>query len=216
MFTPEAVAGYTDTAIFTIINLLVTYFVLKRFLFKPILKVLRTRREGIEKQLQDALEKQEDADRQLAEASRRVHLSTREASEIVTAAKSHAEIQSESILSEARHEATSMVSRADGEISRMRVTMLNEVRDEVADLSVAIASKVIGQVLDEHRQRELVEQFLDEKLSSVPKAPETLEPKASDRMQQITSDTTELKAADPMQQIALDMMDTGNGGRSNA
>lgn len=214
MFTPEAVAGYTDTAIFTIINLLVTYFVLKRFLFKPILKVLRTRREGIEKQLQDALEKQEDVDRQLAEASRRVHLSTREASEIVTAAKSYAEIQSESILSEARHEATSMVSRADGEISRMRVTMLNEVRDEVADLSVAIASKVIGQVLDEHRQRELVEQFLDEKLSSVPKAPavpkgkETLEPKASD--------TTELKAADPMQQIALDMMDTGNGGRSNA
>lgn len=164
MFTPEAIAGYSGTALFTIINLLVTYFVLKRFLFKPIMKVLRTRREGIEKLIKETAEKQEEADSQLAEANRRIHLSTREAAEIVTAAKSQAEVQSENILSEARHEATAMVERADGEISRMRVTMLNEVRDEVADLSVAIASKVIGKVLDEQHQRALVDEFLDEKL----------------------------------------------------
>ena len=59
-----------------------------------------------------------------------------------------------------------MLTRADSEISRMRVTMLNDVRDEVADLSVAIASKVIGQVMDERRQRELVEHFMTTKCRS--------------------------------------------------
>jgi len=164
MFTPEALAGYTTTAFFTIINLLANYLILKHFLFKPIIKVLRTRREGIEKLQKETEERREAAERQLAEATRRIQQSNRDASEIVTAAKSQAEIQSESILSDARKEATAMVARADGEISRMKVTMLNEVRDEVADLSVAIASKVIGKALDEQRQRELVEQFLDEKI----------------------------------------------------
>ena len=168
MFTPEAIAGYSGTAIFTIINLLVSYFILKRFLFKPILNVLRRRREGIESTLKDLEEKELAAETLQAEATRRVQTSTREAAEILTTAKSQAEVQSESILSDARKEATAMVARADGEISRMRVTMLNEVRDEVADLSVAIASKVIGKVLDEQHQRELVDQFLDEKMTASP------------------------------------------------
>lgn len=168
MFTPEAIAGYTDTALFTVINLLVTYFVLKRFLFKPILKVLRTRQEHIEKLQQETQEKQVASEHQMAEATRRIQLSNREATEIITTAKSQAEVQSESILSDARKEATAMVARADGEIGRMRVTMINEVRDEVADLSVAIASKVIGQAMNEQRQRELVEQFIDESSRTIP------------------------------------------------
>lgn len=167
MFTPEAVAGYTSTALFTIINLLVTYFVLNRFLFKPIMKVLRTRQENLAQQLKESETKAEETTRQLAEASRRIQHSTREAGEIVAAARSQADVQSESILSKARREAAGMVARADGEIARMRTTMINEVRDEVADLSVAIASKVIGQVMDQHQQRQLVEQFLDDQMDDM-------------------------------------------------
>jgi flagellar biosynthesis/type III secretory pathway protein FliH len=48
----------------------------------------------------------------------------------------------------------------------MRVTMLNGIRDEVADLAVAIASKVIGKVMDEKRQRDLVEQFIDAEMAT--------------------------------------------------
>jgi F-type H+-transporting ATPase subunit b len=68
-----------------------------------------------------------------------------------------------------------LLTRADAEIVRMRVTMLNEVRDEVADLSVAIASKVIGQVMDEKRQREMVERLIDEQMQAAPKTSATPE-----------------------------------------
>ncbi len=164
MFEPEALASYVSTAILTIVNLLVTYFVLKHFLFKPILKILRKRRDDVENELKQADDKLTSAEAKLADATERLENSNHEAASILSNARSQAEIQSESILSDAKRDAAGLLSRADTEISRMRITMLNDVRDEVADLSVAIASKVIGQVMDEHHQRELVEQFLDDEM----------------------------------------------------
>jgi F-type H+-transporting ATPase subunit b len=69
MFTPEAMAGYAVTAILTIVNLLVTYYVLKRFLFKPILKILRKRKLEVETELAQAEEKLTDAESKLASAT---------------------------------------------------------------------------------------------------------------------------------------------------
>jgi F-type H+-transporting ATPase subunit b len=164
MFTPEAMAGYVSTAILTIVNLLVTYFILKRFLFKPILNILRKRKTEVEAELSDAAEKLKAAEDKLTDATDRLNNTNHEAAMIITTAKSQAEIQRESIMSDAKHEIAGMYSRADSEISRMKVTMLNDVRDEVADLSVAIASKVIGQAMDDQRQRELIERFMDDQM----------------------------------------------------
>jgi F-type H+-transporting ATPase subunit b len=169
MFSAEAMAGYAVTAIFTLINLAVTYFILKKFLFKPILNVLRKRRVDVETELNQAAEKLTTAESKLAEADERLQNSSHEAAMILSNARSQAETQGESILADARHEYTTMLTRADTEISRMKTTMLNDLRDEVADLSVAIASKVIGSVMDDSRQRQLVDQFIDEKLNP-PKA----------------------------------------------
>jgi F-type H+-transporting ATPase subunit b len=165
MFTPEAVAGYVTTALFAIIDLLVTYFIVKHFLFKPILKVLRKRKAEVETELTHAEEYLTDAEKKLADATERLNNSSHEATVIITNARTTAESTGENILAEARHEAASMLTRADTEVSRMRVTMLNEVRDEVADLSVAIASKVIGHVMDESRQHEMVDRLVDQEIS---------------------------------------------------
>jgi len=165
MFTPEALASYADVAIFTLINLLVSYFILKKFLFKPILKLLRKRRDSVEGDIGEAAKRLNEAQDKLSTADLRLDHSAQEAAEIIQTARSQAEVQREAILSEAKKEAASMLARADGEIDRMRITMLNDIRDEVADLSIAIASKVVGKVMDEKHQLQLVDQFLDEEMS---------------------------------------------------
>jgi len=175
MFEPEAVAGYAVTAIFTVINLLITYLILKQFLFKPILNILRKRKAEVESELNQAEQKLSDADARLHKASERMDSSVHEAAAIVANARTQAEAQSEAIVTEAKQEAATLLTRADAEIARMRVTMLNEVRDEVADLSVAIASKVIGQVMDEKKQREMVERLIDEQMQAAPQAPAATE-----------------------------------------
>lgn len=166
MFTAEALAGYVVDAIITVINLFVSYIVLKRFLFKPVLKLLRNRKTAVEQDLSEAELRMAEAREKLAKADLRLDKSSQEAAEIIQTSRSQAEVQSEAILSEAKREAAGILSRADGEVERMRVSMLNEIRDEVADLSVAIASKVIGRAMDDKRQHELVDQFMDEEMKT--------------------------------------------------
>lgn len=160
MFTPEALAGYVSLALLTLVNLFVSYFVLKRFLFKPMLKLLRKRRETVSQQLDEAKTSLSNAETRLEEANRRLDSSSHEAAEIIAGARKQAEQQAEQILDEARTEARNILNRAENEVGRKRIAMLNEVRDEVADLAVAIASKVIGNAMDEQQQRALVDRYV--------------------------------------------------------
>ncbi len=162
MFTPEALASYVSLAIFTVINLLAAFFILKHFLFKPILRMLRKRRQLISDELAQAEETMEKAKEKINQAEEKLDASTREAAGILSDARSQADQQREKILTDARRNAANLDTRAETEDNRLRVTMLNDVRNEVADLSVAIASKVIGQAMDKSHQRELVEQLLEE------------------------------------------------------
>ncbi len=158
---------YTDyivTGIFTIINLLVTYFVLKRFLFKPVMAYMKKRQTNIENDLRDAQAKIDEAEMRTMEATERIEGSIKEASGIVGDAKVQAETQRDAILASARQEAADLIKRSEGDINRMRNAMLEDMKTEVAELSVAIATKVIGQSVDKDRQKELVERLVSDEL----------------------------------------------------
>ena len=155
---------YIVTGIFTIINLLVTYFVLKRFLFKPVMTYMKKRQTNIENDLREAQAKIDEAEMRTMEASEKVDGAIKEASTIVGDAKVSAESQRDAILASARQEAAELIKRADGDIARMRNAMLEDMKTEVAELSVAIATKVIGQSVDQDRQKELVARLVDDEL----------------------------------------------------
>lgn len=158
---------YTDyivTGIFTIINLLVTYVVLKRFLFKPVMTYMKKRQTNIENDLRDAQAKIDEAEMRTMEATERIEGSIKEASGIVGDAKVQAETQRDAILASARQEAADLIKRSEGDINRMRNAMLEDMKTEVAELSVAIATKVIGQSVDKDRQKELVERLVSDEL----------------------------------------------------
>ena len=152
------------TGIFTIINLLVTYFVLKRFLFKPVMAYMKKRQTNIENDLRDAQAKIDEAEMRTMEAAEKVEGSIKVASGIVGDAKVQAETQRDAILASARQEAADLLKRSEGDINRMRNAMLEDMKTEVAELSVAIATKVIGQSVDKDRQKELVERLVSEEL----------------------------------------------------
>lgn len=164
LIPPEDLAKYIVTAFFTIGNLLVTYWVLKRFLFKPAINFIHKRQALIENDLKNAKETNKAAESKLAEATTRIESSVREASTIVNDAKKQAELQSDAMISDAKKEASAIITRADTDIDRLRTAMIEEMRDDVADLAVSIASRVIKQTIDEKKQRELVDQFIGEEM----------------------------------------------------
>ncbi len=164
LLSPEQFAGYAVTALWTVINLLVTYFILKRFVFKPIMKLLDKRREAVIAELEDAASKTASAKALLSEADRRIEDSKGEASAILSESRVQAERQSQSIIKAAQTEAGNIIGRSNEDAKRMHNAMLDQMRDEVADLAVSIATKVVGSLIEESQQKELSEKIMDEAL----------------------------------------------------
>lgn len=166
ILTPDQFAGYAVTGIFTIVNLLITYIILKILVFKPIIKLLNKRREMVEAELAEADKKTKDAKVLLSEATERIETSKNEASSIISEARVQADRQGITIVNSAHKEATAIVERASEDSKRMHNAMLDQMRDEVADLAVSIASKVVGSIIDEAHQKELGQRIMDESLKA--------------------------------------------------
>ena len=147
---------------FQIINFLLLLYLLNRFLFKRVLRLLDDRQSRISQGLEDA--ETAARDRELARAEREAALAEarREAEAMVQRAAKTAEATSTEILAEAKASAEQITTRAREEISAEKDRALAEIRGEVADLALEAAGKLIGAEMDAPTQRRLVKQFLSE------------------------------------------------------
>lgn len=147
---------------FQIVNFLLLLYLLNRFLFKRVLRLLDERQTKISQGLEDA--EAAARDRELARAEREAALAEarREAEAMVQRAAKTAEATSAEILAEAKASAEQITARAREEIAAEKDRALAEIRGEVADLALEAAGKLIGSEMDGPTQRRLVKQFLTE------------------------------------------------------
>ncbi|MGH2488936.1 MAG: F0F1 ATP synthase subunit B [Candidatus Limnocylindria bacterium] len=147
---------------FQIVNFLLLLYLLNRFLFKRVLRLLDERQTKISQGLEDA--EAAARDRELARAEREAALgeARREAEAMVQRAAKTAEATSAEILAQAKASAEQVTERAREEITAEKERALAEIRGEVADLALEAAGKLIGSEMDAPKQRKLVEQFLAE------------------------------------------------------
>jgi F-type H+-transporting ATPase subunit b len=147
---------------FQIVNFLLLLYLLNRFLFKRVLRLLDDRQSRISQGLEDA--ETAARDRELARAEREAALAEarREAEAMVQRAAKTAEATSAEILAEAKASAEQITARAREEISAEKDRALAEIRGEVADLALEAAGKLVGAEMDGPTQRRLVKQFLSE------------------------------------------------------
>ena len=130
--------------------------------FKPVSKMLDERRSRIEQGLRDA--EQARRDREAAEAERVAALqeARREAGEILARAQKVAQETRDADIAATREELERMRQRAAAEIQAEQQRAMADLRAEVANLALEAAAKVIGESMDDQRQRRLVEEFLRE------------------------------------------------------
>lgn len=165
LLSPEQIAHYLVTGLVTIVNLLVAYLILKKFLFKPLMKVMKNRQEAIGKELTDAQDMQKQASEKLTEANNRVDASHEEAMQIIAEARTQAEKQSETIIETARKEAQDIRDRAEEDAKHTKKAMLEEMKDEVADLAVSIAGRVLS-TCDNNTDEATIRQKVEAELAS--------------------------------------------------
>ncbi len=143
-----------------IINFVLILLILRALAFKPILQMLETRKRRIQESLEYAEKVKADAASQQKEYEKRIDEARREAQQATQSASQMAEKERERILGQARDEARQIVEQARGQLDYERKQMVAELRQQVVNLSLLAAQRVIGQSLDENRSRQLVNDFL--------------------------------------------------------
>ncbi len=146
--------------IWTFITFSLLLWILKKFAWKPLLGALETRETKIREDIQRAEDARTDAERLLAEHRKLLQNSELDARKILEEAKSTAESLKQGIVDSAHEQARMMTSQAKAEIQREKDTALSQLREEVADLAIRAAGKILGEELDVDKHRKLVDDFI--------------------------------------------------------
>lgn len=148
--------------IWTVVDLLILFLLMKKFLFGPVITMLDQRAAAINADLDDAKAQKQAADVLLADHERQIGEARAEAGRIVADAKRRAEAAYEQKLAQAQEEIQRMQQQAARQIEADRRAMLAQTRREIARLSLLAASKVAQQRMDADNEFALVDDFLSE------------------------------------------------------
>ncbi len=143
-----------------LLNFILIILILRALAYKPVLQMLETRKRRIQESLDYAEKVKADAAAQQKKYEEQIEQTRREAQQAAQSASQVAEKERERILAQAREEARQIVEQARGQLDYERKQMMAELRQQIVNLSMLAAQRVIGQSLDETRSRQLVNDFL--------------------------------------------------------
>ena len=148
--------------VWTIVNILVLFLLLKHFLFKPITEMMESRTAEIENNLKDAEDQKQKASELTAQYEEKLQGAHAEAAQIVSEARQRGQREYDAILKTAGQDAQKEQERARADMEREREEMLRGVQENVTELVLLTASKLSQKELDEESDRKLVDSFLSE------------------------------------------------------
>ena len=148
--------------VWTIVNLLILFLLLKHFLFKPITKMMESRTAEIENNLKDAEDQKQKAAELTAQYEEKLQGAHAEAAQIVSEAKQRGQKEYDAILKSAAQDAQKEQERSRADLEREREEMLRGVQENVTELVLLTVSKLSQKELDQESDRKLVDAFLAE------------------------------------------------------
>lgn len=160
------------TILAQILNFLILLFILKKFAFGPLMKVLEEREQKIKKSIEFAEETEAKSQQMLKEYQAQLNEARTQAQEIVDKAMKVAAEERDANMAEARAEIERMKKNAQEQIAQEREAAIAQLKGEVVALSVAAAAKIIGNNMNEAANEKLVGEFIQkldkEKIGGLP------------------------------------------------
>ena len=148
------------TFIFTICNLLILMTGIKHFLFKPVQEVHAKRAKEVADTYEAAETARTDAEAMQTEYRQRLAEAKSEANEIVKAANATAAVQAGQLVDEAQKEAVALKRRAEQDIETQRKKAAVELKNDISELALELAGKVVEKELDAGLHQSLIDGFI--------------------------------------------------------
>lgn len=150
------------TIVATVLSFLLLVYLLSKYAWGPLMKIMEERRSNIESMLTQAENERQQADKIKHEYQEEMRKARQEAQEVIAKATKVSEVRASEILAAAHEESEKIKKSALVDIERERDKAIADVKSQVADLSVMVAEKIIRQKLDMKGQGKLIDQFIQE------------------------------------------------------
>jgi F-type H+-transporting ATPase subunit b len=148
--------------IFQLLMFIILLALLKKYAWGPLMGIMKQREEHIANEIEAAEKSRVEANKFLEETRQELKKAREDAQALIENAKKQGERQKEEIIAAARQEAERLKESAIAEINQQKEQAMAALRDQVASLSVLIASKVIEKELSEQDQEKLIQDFIKE------------------------------------------------------
>ncbi|MCP8849231.1 F0F1 ATP synthase subunit B [Latilactobacillus curvatus] len=153
--------AYLGDSLFVLVVFIILVALVGKFAFGPVSKMMQARSDKITNDLDNATQSREDAAKLAAQRATELKNSKSEAVEIVNTAKRNGEKQREGMVTLAQEEVQTLKQNAKKDIEQSRLDALNSARDDVAQLSIEIASKLIKKELSVTDQKSLINSYIE-------------------------------------------------------
>ena len=148
--------------IWTLVFFFITFYVLKRYAFGPIQKLIDERRERIRQSIEEAERAREESRKLVEEHRALIGQARQQAEEILAEARRVADAQRERVREETEADRQRRLDETRKQIEAETQRALEQIRAEVADLTLIATAKVTGKVLDQADHRRLIEDAVKE------------------------------------------------------
>ncbi len=152
--------------IWTIVTFICLLLVLRKLAWKPLLDSLHKREETVRTSIERAEQAQQEAERMLDEHRKRLELAEQEGRRILEEHRTLASKLKDEMLQHAQNQSQQMIDKAKQEIERDKEAALTELKEDVADLAIQAAGKILDETLDEKRHRKVIDSYLQARLKN--------------------------------------------------
>ena len=150
------------TSLFALLNFLTILIVGTKFLWKPVMKIIKERQQEIDDLYADANTAKTSAEALEAEYQQKLAAATETGDRIVKEAVARGQAREEEILRQANADAAAIMDKASADIAMEKKKAINDAKDEISEMAMAIAGKVVGRQLTQEDHSALVDAFIDE------------------------------------------------------
>lgn len=148
----------------SMVNFFLLLFIIKKFLYKPILNILDEREATVKATLAGANQANEEALALKASYSKTLQDAHREAKEILTRATKVGEEEKARCIEASKQEILTMHSRAQEELAREKATAFLSLKEEVADLAIEASSIILGREVKKEDHEQAINDYLNQKV----------------------------------------------------
>ena len=150
------------TALFILLNTLTIFFVAKKFLFGPVMKIIDDRQKEIDDLYAGANTAQQQAQAMEAEYKQKLSAAQATSERIVKEAVARGQSREEEIIRKANQDAAAIMDKASADIAQEKKKAINDAKNEISGLAMAIAGKVVERELNSADQADLIDRFINE------------------------------------------------------